>query len=158
MSPGYADSRSPNLAIFAQLSDAPQAKKISAIKREEKKKKYCEKPRAEKFRALCRRDAVLQSPISSLRLCLSESVDWHLFCYICSLYLGPSGRGGSGQGTADCCHCRLTARTVINNCVCVCFLLYLQWIIFFLPHTRTLICMQTEWVYAYREMIFKHLS
>lgn len=99
-------------------------------KKRRRKKKYCEKPRAEKFRALCRRDAVLQSPISSLRLCLSESVDWHLFCYICSLCLGASGRGGAvpgraGQGTADCCHCRLTARTVINNCVCVCVFLAL---------------------------------
>lgn len=84
------------------------------IKSRTEKREHCEKPRGKKFRALL----VGATRFQCLSLCLNLLTD---ICFVIFVpfWVGcvPLGRIRGKQRGADCCHCRLTARTVINNCV-----------------------------------------
>lgn len=98
MSPGYADSRSPNLAIFAQLSDAPQAKKISAIKRDEKKKNTAKSLEPKSFGRFvgATRFSSLPSPVSVF-VCLNLLTD---ICFVIFVHFAWAPQGGAVPGRA----------------------------------------------------------
>lgn len=110
------------LAVSSKLSDVPQAK-ISAIKKsktEPRSENTAKSLEAKKFRALL----VGATRFQCLSLCLNLLTDicfvifvpfWVCWCLWARSVQRGELRGK--QSCVDCCHCRLTARTVINNCV-----------------------------------------